>query len=65
MAGASAGADYVMPTAEILTFATGNAGRMIDVTVAGDATDEPDEMVVFMPGGPPRAPSPTTTRPRL
>ena len=50
-----------MPTAEILTFAVGDAGRMIDVTVACDATDEPDEMVVFIPTGPANATPATGT----
>lgn len=45
MAGTS-GKGYVALTADTLTFAAGDAGRTVDVTVAGDATDEPDETVV-------------------
>ena len=55
MAGAFPGADYVMPTAEIPTFAAGDTSRMIGVTVAGDATDDLDEMAVFVPSGPANA----------
>ena len=61
MTGASAGADYVMSTAKILTFADGDTSRVIDVTVTSDATDELDEMVVFTPSGPANATLGTAT----
>ncbi len=43
---ATSGTDYTALAAGTLTFAAGTTTRTIDVTVTGDATDEPDETVV-------------------
>ena len=42
---AASGTDYTALAAGTLTFAAGTTTRTIDVTVAGDATDEPNETV--------------------
>ena len=44
---ATAGTDYTALTAGTLTFAPGETSKTIDVTVAGDTTEEPDETVVL------------------
>ena len=49
---ATAGTDYTALAAGTLTFAAGETSRSVDVTVAGDATDEADETVVVTLSGP-------------
>ena len=49
---AAAGTDYTALAAGTLTFAAGETSRSVDVTVAGDATDEADETVVVTLSGP-------------
>ena len=47
---AGSGTDYTAPASGTLTFAAGDTSRSIAVSVAGDATDEPDETVVLTLG---------------
>ena len=52
---ATSGTDYTALAAGTLTFAAGTTTRTIDVTVTGDATDEPDETVVVTLSAPTNA----------
>ena len=52
---ATSGTDYTALAAGTLTFAAGTTTRTIDVTVTGDATDEPDETVVVTLSAPANA----------
>ena len=57
---ATAGTDYTALTAGTLTFAAGETGKTLDVTVAGDALAEANETVVVALSGPANAALSTT-----
>ena len=48
---ASSGTDYTALASGTLTFAAGETGKTLTVTVTGDTTDEPDETVVVSLSG--------------
>ena len=52
---ATSGTDYTALTAGTLTFTAGTTTQTIDVTVTGDAADEPDETVEVTLSGPTNA----------
>ena len=52
---ATSGTDYTAVSADTLTFAVGVTSQTIDVSVTGDAMDEPDETVVIELSGPSNA----------
>ena len=52
---ATSATDYTALTAGTLTFAPGDTAKTIDVTVAGDTTDEPNETVVLRLSSPANA----------
>ncbi len=49
---ATSATDYTALTSGTLTFAPGDTAKTIDVTVAGDTADEPDETVVLLLSSP-------------
>ena len=57
---ATAGTDYTALAAGALTFAAGETSKNVDVTVAGDTLDEPNETVVVRLSGPTNATLPAT-----
>ena len=61
---ATAGTDYTALAAGALTFAAGETSKNVDVTVAGDALDEPNETVVVRLSGPTNATLPATAATR-
>ncbi len=52
---ATSGTDYVAVTADTLIFAAGETNKTIDVSVTGDAIDEPNETVIVQLSSPTNA----------
>ena len=59
---ATSGTDYTALASGTLTFAAGETSKTVDVTVTGDATDEPDETVAVVLSGPVNAQVPVSGR---
>ena len=57
---ATSGTDYTALASGTLTFAVGETSKTVDVTVTGDATDEPDETVAVVLSGPVNAQVPVS-----